>query len=88
MDNMRIEFGKMVRNARLKQGLSQEQLAEMLGTCCVSIRKIEQGRGSAKLRLCLMLCILLGISTRSLRQKYVTPYLCNRVKASGIDIMP
>lgn len=87
MENMRIEFGEMVHTQRLKKGLSQEQLAEQLDTCCVSIRKIEQGRGNANMRLYFMLCCLLDIDTRFLQEKYVAPYLRERVKDTGIDIM-
>ncbi len=87
MEEMRIEFGEMVRAQRLKKGLSQEQLAEQLDTCCVSIRKIEQGKGNTNMRLYFMLCCLLGIDTHDLQEKYVVPYLKKRVKDTGIDIM-
>ncbi len=87
MEDMRIEFGEMVHAQRLKKGITQEQLAEQLDTCCVSIRKIEQGRGNANMRLYFMLCCLLDIDIRALQEKYVVPYLKERVKDTGIDIM-
>lgn len=84
---MRIEFGQMVHNARLEQGLTQEQIAELLDTCCINIRKIEQGINSPNMQLYFSLCVLLNIETYGLRKKYVAPYLQKRVKESGIDIM-
>lgn len=87
MEEMNIEFGKMVHNARLEQGFTQEYIAEVLNTCCISIRKIEQGKSSSNAELCFSLCKLLNISTYELRKKYVSPYLHKRVKDSGIDIM-
>ncbi len=87
MEDMRIEFGKMVHAQRLKKGLTQEQLAEQLDTCCASIRKIEQGRGNANMRLYFMLCCLFDINIRALQEKYVVPYLKERLKNTSIDIM-
>ncbi len=86
IEDMQIEFGKQVREARLDAGVTQETVAEILNTCCASIRKIEQGKGNSNLRLCVMLSLLFSINTDSLRKKYIVPYLRERVEATNIDV--
>ncbi len=86
IEEMQIEFGKQVRTARQSAGVTQEKVAEILDTCCTSIRKIEQGKGSSNLKLCVMLSLLFSINTDNLRKKYIVPYLRKRVKETNIDI--
>ena len=42
MDNS-VETGQMIRNARKRKGLSQEQLAKMVNLSTMSIRRYERG---------------------------------------------
>lgn len=81
-----IEFGRMVHKSRTELGITQETLAEMLNTCCITIRKIEQGKANASWKLCTMLCIVLNIDLNSLNRKYISPYLNERIKETQIEV--
>lgn len=81
-----IEFGKMVRKSRTELGITQEELAEMVNTCCITIRKIEQGKVNASWKLCTMLCIVLNIDLDYLNTNCISPYLNERIKATRIEV--
>lgn len=84
--NYMIEFGKTVRKSRTELGITQETLAEMVNTCCITIRKIEQGKVNASWKLCTMLCIVLNIDLDFLNRKYISPYLNERIKETQIEV--
>jgi transcriptional regulator with XRE-family HTH domain len=59
---MNIEPGRLLREARLRHGLSQERLARRAGTTQSAISRIEQERGSPTVRTLEDLLNLMGES--------------------------
>lgn len=57
---MSLEPGRLIREARLRHGVSQERLAIRAGTTQSSISRIEQERGSPTVRTLEELLRLLG----------------------------
>src|SRR5215204_6078559 len=57
---MNLEPGRLLREARLRHGLSQERLAIRAGTTQSSISRIEQERGSPSVRTLAELLHLMG----------------------------
>jgi transcriptional regulator with XRE-family HTH domain len=57
---MSLEPGRLLREARVKHGLSQERLAIRAGTTQSAISRIEQGRGSPTVRTLEELLHLMG----------------------------
>lgn len=57
---MNLEPGRLLREARLKHGLSQERLAIRAGTTQSAISRIEQERGSPSVRTLEGLLHLMG----------------------------
>lgn len=57
---MSIEPGRLLREARLRHGLSQERLARRAGTTQSAISRIEQERGSPTVRTLEDLLNLMG----------------------------
>ncbi len=55
-------FGKAIYEARVKQGLSQEQLAEMIDATNVYISMLENGQRQPSLNAALLLAEALQIS--------------------------
>jgi len=60
--NILIEFGKKVREERLKQGFSQEELAEKAGVHRTYIGMIERGEKNITLENIEKICKSLNIS--------------------------
>lgn len=56
-----IEFGKLVRNARKKAGLTQASLAAAAGIGERFIRELEKGKPSCQLEKALLVAQMLGI---------------------------
>jgi transcriptional regulator with XRE-family HTH domain len=57
---MKLEPGGLLREARLRHGLSQERLARRAGTTQSAISRIEQERGSPTIRTLEELLHLMG----------------------------
>jgi transcriptional regulator with XRE-family HTH domain len=57
---MDIEPGRLLREARIRHGLSQERLATRAGTTQSAISRIEQERGSPSVRTLAELLHLMG----------------------------
>lgn len=57
---MKVEPGRLLREARLHHGLSQERLARRAGTTQSAISRIEQERGSPTVRTLEELLNLIG----------------------------
>lgn len=85
-EKFQIEFGKQVRASRLRLGLSQEQLAEMMNTCSACIRKIEQGKANIHVNNFMFLIYSLDIDIKSLQEEYIMPYLSMRKEETNIHI--
>lgn len=82
----RIEFGKQVRESRIRYGLSQEQLAEIMDTCVAYIRRIEQGKTNVHANNFFFLIYFFDIDVKQLQEKYIVPYLSERKKEAKIRI--
>ena len=57
---MNLEPGRLLRNARIRHGLSQERLAIRAGTTQSAISRIEQERGSPTVKTLAELLRLMG----------------------------
>jgi len=57
---MELEPGRLLREARLRHGLSQERLARRAGTTQSAISRIEQEKGSPTVRTLAELLNLMG----------------------------
>ena len=55
-------YGKVIKEARMKKGLQQGQLAELLGVAPNMVGHWEKGRARPALNLIPQLCCALGIS--------------------------
>lgn len=62
------EDGETVRTIRLSKGLSQEQLATLIGTSQPHIAKIERGTQNVLIDTCRRLCEVLGIDMNRLNE--------------------
>ena len=62
----KIHFGKRISLLRRKEGLSQADLAQMLGVTSQAVSKWECGKGLPEVSLLLPLCGLLEISVNDL----------------------
>lgn len=58
-----------MKNARIKKGLNQSDLARILGVHPETIRGIERGRRTPSLKLALKLSKILNISIEKLLEK-------------------
>lgn len=56
------EFGAFVREAREKKGLSQEEVADLVGVCRSYYGHIESGIREIYLGKALKICYVLGLS--------------------------
>ena len=56
----RLILKNRLREARTEQGLSQQQLADMVGVSRNTISSIETGQFNPTAKLALILCIALG----------------------------
>lgn len=65
-------FGKILRNFRLKAGLTQEQLSEKLGISLKYISRIENGNNGIKTQTLINYMNILGITPNILYQKFLT----------------
>ena len=62
MTDLKIQIGEYIRENRRKQGVTQENLAEMRGISTHHISKIECGKTAAKFESILNICSALDIS--------------------------
>jgi y4mF family transcriptional regulator len=56
------EIGEVIKSTRKSQGLTQEQLAAMVGVGVRFIRELEQGKESCHLGKTLTVMLMLGLS--------------------------
>ncbi len=69
MSDLTIKLGKRIRSYRLKQGLSQERLAEYSGCHPTYIGQIERGEKNATMDSIERICTALNISMSELFDK-------------------
>lgn len=65
-DDLLANEGKTVRTLRLKKGLNQTQLAELLGTTQAQVARIEKGNVDLQRSTCKRLREVLGVSADEL----------------------
>jgi transcriptional regulator with XRE-family HTH domain len=61
MKQIDVQFGKNLRKWRIKQGLSQEKLAEKADSSQVYVSQIEHGKYSPSVRVMVKLAKALGV---------------------------
>ncbi|MGN1347969.1 MAG: helix-turn-helix domain-containing protein [Acutalibacteraceae bacterium] len=61
-NNLNLEIGERVRKARTSQGLSREQLSEMLDISSLFLGYIECGQRGMSLNTLQKLCLVLNVS--------------------------
>jgi len=62
------KFAEMMRARRLKMGLSQEKLAELVGISAAYCRKIEKGKHSPTWHIWLKICMLLNLDVAEIEK--------------------
>jgi transcriptional regulator with XRE-family HTH domain len=66
MQTIFSRFGYTIKQLRIKKGLSQEDLAKLLGADKAYVSRIECGKKNITLQTIEKLAISLGVSTRDL----------------------
>ena len=62
------QLGAVIKNARIKNGLSQEQLAEQLGVSPTHVKHMESGRRKPSVEILFQLAYILHFSLDALIQ--------------------
>ena len=65
-------FGKILREFRIKSGLTQEQLSEKLGISLKYISRIENGNNGIKTQTLINYMNILGITPNTLYSEFLT----------------
>jgi len=68
--DIRILFGRAIREYRLKEGISQEKLAELCGLHRTYISEVERGVRNVSLVNIEKICRALGVKISSVFTKY------------------
>ena len=66
------KFGKVLREFRIKKGLTQEQLSEKLGISLKYISRIENGYSGIKTQTLINYMNILGISPNTIFKEFMT----------------
>lgn len=80
--NIDKNFGKILREFRLKNNLTQEQLSEKLGISLKYISRIENGNNGIKTQTLINCINILGITPEILYK----PFITNKEVAKNIEI--
>lgn len=75
-------FGKILRDFRLKNKLTQEQLSEKLGISLKYISRIENGNNGVKTQTLINYMNILGITPNTI----YAPFITNQEVAKNIEI--
>ncbi len=70
--NIDKNFGKILRDFRIKNNLTQEQLAEKLGISLKYISRIENGNNGVKTQTLIDCMNILGISPNTIYAPFIT----------------
>jgi len=65
-------FGKILRDFRIKNKLTQEKLAEKLGISLKYISRIENGNNGIKTLTLINYCNILGITPNTIYKSFIT----------------
>lgn len=66
-----VDFGHLVKDARLKMGLTQEEVAWKAGISQVYYCYLEKGKRNIDLELALKLCDILTIDIQDFAKRYI-----------------
>ena len=80
------DFGKMMRTARKNYGITQNELARIVGVSTVYCREIECGRYTPTWIIWLKICTVLEIDTSYIAETYIKPEINEAGKFLGIEI--
>ncbi len=75
-------FGKILRDFRVKNKLTQEQLSEKLGISLKYISRIENGNNGVKTQTLINYMNILGITPNTI----YAPFITNKEAAKNIEI--
>lgn len=75
-------FGKILRDFRIKNNLTQEQLSEKLGISLKYISRIENGNNGVKTQTLINYMNILGITPNTIYASFIT----NKEAAKNIEI--
>lgn len=75
-------FGKILRDFRIKNKLTQEQLSEKLGISLKYISRIENGNNSVKTQTLINYMNILGITPNTI----YAPFITNKDASKNIEI--
>ncbi len=75
-------FGKILRDFRIKNNLTQEQLSEKLGISLKYISRIENGNNGVKTQTLINYMNILGITPNTI----YAPFITNKDAAKDIEI--
>lgn len=68
-------FGKIMREERQKQGLSQSELAQRVGITDIYCSDIEEGKYTATWEIWLKICVVLNIDIQKIIENYINNQL-------------
>ena len=80
--NIDKNFGKILRDFRIKNNLTQEQLSEKLGISLKYISRIENGNNGVKTQTLINYMNILGITPNTI----YAPFITNKDAAKDIEI--
>ena len=70
--NIDKSFGKLLRDYRIKAGLTQEKLSEQLGISLKYISRIENGNNGVKTQTLINYMNILGITPNTIYASFIT----------------
>jgi transcriptional regulator with XRE-family HTH domain len=70
-EKFNVEFGHMIKEARLKRGLTQGEVAESVGVSQVYLSHLELGTRNVNLELALRICDRLGVNIQDFVKKCI-----------------
>lgn len=79
-------FGETVRAARKKQGITQKELAQIVGITPTYCRCIEKGKYSPTWIIWLKICTVLDIDIQKLAEQYIKPEIREIGQYLGVKI--
>lgn len=80
LNEMRIEFGRLVREQRIKKGFTQTLAADNIQISVYKLRNVELARTSCSWKLCLRICFLFEIDILDFDNKYIRDYILQVVR--------
>ena len=69
--NYKEEFGKIMREKRKKQDLTQETLSELIGVSTMYCRDLEHGKHNPTWNIWFKICIVLHIDVSQIVDTYI-----------------